>query len=342
MPPTHARRTAGRSRITAGVVAVCACVLLLAGQPARCQPQAPAECTACNGSALLCGKRYNEVVFPATRHSVASRAEHWIAANQNHGITRQLNDGVRALMLEVHPLMGKLYLARGNPLVGRKPLADALVEVHAFMQSHQSEVITLLIQSHVPAAEIAAALDTAGLSQCLYAHQPGQPFPTLKEMVLSNRRLVIFADREGGAYPWYHPLWEYCQETSTKARRPGDFTSQLERGRPESPLCIVNHYLTAPWPSARLASQVNFNPLFQQRVESFVRESQRVPNFVVVDYYDVGALLEVVDMLNGLPWPQRHHTQPRADVQSVIFEENGASLRNEELISPDVPPNRPQ
>jgi hypothetical protein len=57
----------------------------------------------CNGSAALCGKRLDQVVFPGTHNSYAAADEPgWHFANQRFGIGRQLDDGIRALTLDVH------------------------------------------------------------------------------------------------------------------------------------------------------------------------------------------------------------------------------------------------
>jgi len=57
----------------------------------------------CNGSAALCDRRLDEVVFPATHNSyAASDRPGWRFAPQRHGIARQLDDGIRALLIDVH------------------------------------------------------------------------------------------------------------------------------------------------------------------------------------------------------------------------------------------------
>ena len=57
----------------------------------------------CNGSRALCGRRLDQVVFPGTHNSYAAADEPgWLFANQRHGIERQLNDGIRALTLDIH------------------------------------------------------------------------------------------------------------------------------------------------------------------------------------------------------------------------------------------------
>ena len=59
--------------------------------------------SSCNGSAALCERRLDEVVFPGTHNSFAASEEPgWHFANQRYGISRQLDDGVRALLIDVH------------------------------------------------------------------------------------------------------------------------------------------------------------------------------------------------------------------------------------------------
>jgi hypothetical protein len=61
------------------------------------------ESGACNGAPELCGRRLDEVVFPAT-HNAMSAADipDWLFPQQEKGIPTQLEDGVRALLFDVH------------------------------------------------------------------------------------------------------------------------------------------------------------------------------------------------------------------------------------------------
>ncbi len=72
----------------------------------RSEPKGPggtAAGSSCNGAAALCGRRLDEVVFPATHNSFAASEEPgWHFANQRYGISRQLDDGIRALLIDVH------------------------------------------------------------------------------------------------------------------------------------------------------------------------------------------------------------------------------------------------
>jgi hypothetical protein len=69
------------------------------GQKARSQ----AVAVSCDGAASLCNLRLNEVVFPGTHNSFAASDEPgWYFANQRYGIARQLDDGIRAFLIDVH------------------------------------------------------------------------------------------------------------------------------------------------------------------------------------------------------------------------------------------------
>lgn len=96
----HVSRAA--AAVLASIVAGLA-VLLLAGCSGAQKHSKAAGAPSCEGAAALCGRRLDEVVFPGTHNSFAASAEPgWYFANQRYGIARQLDDGIRALLLDVH------------------------------------------------------------------------------------------------------------------------------------------------------------------------------------------------------------------------------------------------
>jgi hypothetical protein len=69
-------------------------------QPAAAPP-VPAE--GCNGLRAHCALRLDQVTFPGTHNSFsAAERPGWLFANQRHPIERQLRDGIRLLLLDVH------------------------------------------------------------------------------------------------------------------------------------------------------------------------------------------------------------------------------------------------
>jgi hypothetical protein len=82
-------------------------VLVLAGATAAAiaslgGPQA-GQPVACNGSRALCSRPLSEVAFAGTHNSMAAAGEPgWLFAAQDAGIPAQLDDGVRALLIDTH------------------------------------------------------------------------------------------------------------------------------------------------------------------------------------------------------------------------------------------------
>lgn len=73
--------------------------VLLAGGCATAGSSAPA----CEGLRVLCSRRLDQVFFAGTHNSYAASAEPgWHFANQTYPIPRQLDDGIRALLIDVH------------------------------------------------------------------------------------------------------------------------------------------------------------------------------------------------------------------------------------------------
>jgi hypothetical protein len=57
----------------------------------------------CNGATELCERRLDQVTFPGTHNSFsAAERPSWLFANQRFPIDRQLRDGIRLLLLDIH------------------------------------------------------------------------------------------------------------------------------------------------------------------------------------------------------------------------------------------------
>jgi hypothetical protein len=74
----------------------------------------------CNGSAELCERRLNEVVFAGTHNSMSAADEPgWLFANQRHSIEAQLGSGIRLFLLDPH---------WGVPVAGNRVRTDLEAE----------------------------------------------------------------------------------------------------------------------------------------------------------------------------------------------------------------------
>jgi hypothetical protein len=119
-------------RAVLAIPALIAAVLVVLLIVDRSGPKGHKETVAatCDGSSALCDRRLDEVVFPGTHNSFAASDEPgWYFANQRYGISRQLDDGIRALTLDVHygvydPTTGRVRTDLGAEGSDRNKVAE--------------------------------------------------------------------------------------------------------------------------------------------------------------------------------------------------------------------------
>jgi hypothetical protein len=256
----------------------------------------------CNGARELCDRRYDQVTYATTHNGMSAGAEGWVHSDQRYGIARQLQDGIRAMMLDVWDYQGEAYLCHGGACAtGRRKLVDGLRDIADFMRAHPNEVVTIIFEPYVSADRILAALTEVGLDRELHVQDPAQPWPTLRQLIRAKHRLVVFTEHGGGAYPWYHDVWQYAWDTNWEFYAPAEMNCNRNRGAAENGLFIFNHFLVTDDEAEAWAHTLNVNPFLLGRAQECQDVSGRRANFVAVDYYDVGDLFPTVRALNGLP-----------------------------------------
>lgn len=257
----------------------------------------------CNGHEALCGRRYDAIAHPMTHNAMSNAEAEWISPNQAFGITRQLDDGVRGLMLDTYDEDGQLLLCHVICAAGSQPLVDGLGEIRAFLDANPNEVISIIFENYITHEQTAGAFDDADLSRFVYAHEIGAAWPTLGELIDAGSRLVVFQEKlpRDDGFPWLMNVWEHAWETPFSFSTPEDLSCTPNRGDPANPLFLLNHFLTAPLGGRPdLAEMINHDPLFIDRARECEEAGNALPNFVAVDFYDIGDLFAVVDALNGL------------------------------------------
>jgi hypothetical protein len=256
--------------------------------------------TGCNGAEALCDRRVDEVSFAMTHNSHASEERHYngAAMNQFFAVPTQLADGIRGLNFDLYEEEGELWVCHGFCALGRQPLVEILGEVRAFLDEHPREVVLLTFESYLSASQVAGAFDDSDLRRHVHTQAAGEPWPTLGEMIDAGRRLVVFTDREGGDPAWYHVKRQHIYGNHWAAASKEDLSCDLTSGPLEHGLFKLNHFLTDPIALPALAEQVNHNPYFLDRMRGCADAVGKTPSIVMVDYYDIGDVLAVVDVLN--------------------------------------------
>ena len=192
------------------------------------------------------------------------------------------------------------YLCHGFCELGAYPFAAMLAGVRDFLVEHPGEVLIFVIEDYVTPADIAAAFQEAGLERFVYRGAVTQPFPTLREMIDSDQRLVVFGENDTAGVPWFHPAFETIQETPYTFHSPDEFSCRANRGGTSGPLFQINHWIeTTPTPKPSNAAVVNAHDFLLARVRRCQQERGKLPNILAVDFAGTGDVIAVAADLNG-------------------------------------------
>lgn len=261
----------------------------------------------CAGHEELCDRRFDQVAFAATHNSMADSDHEIFAFCQTHDVAQQLEDGIRGFMIDLYDRSvdpGVAYTCHGACFDNNYPFVDVLSVMVDHLRSNRDSILTIVLENNVAAAEIDVAMRESGASRYAYGHVKGTPWPTLREMIAANHRLVILTDSEGGdetsEFPWLMDQWQYAFQNNYAAEEEADFVCDVHRGTdaPNS-LFVMNHFLTAPIADIDFATMVNPYASLHAHVARCQTELGRIPNLVTVDFYEVGDVVWVVDELNG-------------------------------------------
>ncbi len=122
------------------------------------------------------------------------------------------------------------YLCHGFCELGATPLVTMLEGVRDFLVENPGEVLVFVIEDYVTPDDVATAFRESGLERFVYRGAVAGPWPTLRELIDSDQRLVVFGENDTKGVPWYHPAFETFQETPYKFLAPVDFSCRPNRG----------------------------------------------------------------------------------------------------------------
>jgi hypothetical protein len=290
--------------------------------------EGPAE-TSCNGSERLCERTLDEVAFAATHNSMSAADQPgWRFTQQEKGIPAQLEAGIRGLLIDMYygvqtsrgvqnvPI-GKatgqvrpvstgrdVYLCHTICGFGATRATDALRDVRDFLAEHPREVLLISIEDYVRPRDVASVFEESGLARYVWRGPLRRGhFPTLREMIGKDERVVVMAENRTGGVPWLRAQFDLVQETPYRFGTPAELADESScrpnRGGAGHPLFLLNNWVdTSPLPQSRNAAEVNSFATLLRRARTCRRLRRRLPNLVAVDFYEQGDVLSVVRSLN--------------------------------------------
>jgi len=256
----------------------------------------------CNGMPSLCDKRLDEVSFAKTHNSHANleAGYHILTANQRFSVRRQLGDGVRSLNFDVYLFEGRMITCHTVCQVGQQNLLALLGVVRDFLEANPREVVLLDLQNEAPMARTLEALEASVISEMAHIQPQGEPWPTLAEMIESNKRIVLFAKGTKGTPEWMHENKDYIFATAWGTARPEQFSCKLVDKKFKYGLFELDHTLSDPISRPDLAELVNHDPYLSERAKQCAEQVGKRPNMIGVDWYSTGDLLTTIERLNHL------------------------------------------
>jgi hypothetical protein len=321
------RRAASWETVLVGAVAV-ATIVGIAAMPAG------ASARRCLGSVQMCSLRYDEVAYLTTHNAMSTTAARFIGPLQDSDIISQLDEGARAMQIDTYlwespdevakrlassdlppdlkaelprlinmfnPPRPGLWLCHSVCRAGASPLVPTLERLRTWLDANPGEIVTLIIEDEITPEQTEQAFAAAGLTRLVFtpSADPQAEWPTLGQMVRSDRRLVVFAEQADGPAPWYRNFYKYGMETPFSASSPTDLTCEPFRGGVGKRLFLLNNFITTSGGSRLDAATVNARRSLLARVHRCETQRGHPVNFVAVDYATIGDALGAVDALNA-------------------------------------------
>ncbi|KAL8787000.1 MAG: hypothetical protein Q9213_002435 [Squamulea squamosa] len=277
-------------------------------------PEQPTNTQPCNNYPEFCTRKYSNITYVAA-HNSPFVAPNNAAANQALGVINQLNDGIRMLQGQTHFVNGTVYYCHTScDLLNAGTAESYYSDIARWIRGHPYDVVTLLIGNGdlVNVENFVAPLQSSGLAR--YAYIPPEvpmaisDWPTLSEMILMQKRVVIFmdynADQEAVPYvlDQFSQMWETPFSPTNRSfpctqQRPPD----LSREDAEQRMYMANHNLNTVLTLAGFSLLVVTVSLLNETnnvigfgslgamADDCSELWPRPPNFLLVDFYNVGA-----------------------------------------------------
>jgi len=303
---------------------------------ATAEPQ-PTNTTPCNSYPEFCNRRYGNITEVAAHNSPFVRTGN-AAANQALPVTTQLNDGIRLVQGQMHFVNSTPHFCHGScDVLDAGPITDFLGDVYDWVSNHPFDVVTILLGnglmdngSYASVQSYAEYIEKTGLLDFVYI-PPIVPmnltdWPTLGNMILQGKRVIIFMDynADQAAVPWildeFSQMWETPFDPTDRS-----FPCNVERPPDQTPedtnskLYLTNHNLNYDLNLLGNSILVPYTPLLNvtnnitgygslgNAAKNCTEKWDRPPKFLNVDFYNVGngSVFEVAAKLNNVTYDRK-------------------------------------
>ena len=273
----------------------------------------PVNTVPCNGHPSFCSRSYSNITHVAAHNSPFVRPGN-AASNQMLEVETQLNDGIRMLQFQTHQVNDTIYLCHTScDILNAGTLENYLTTVVQWLRRNPYDVITILFGNDdvLSPDKYVPPVVNSGLIDYVYIPptrpMPLDSWPTLGEMLLTNQRAVVMLDYEANQeeIPWlldeFSQLWETPFSPTDRdfpctAQRPPDRPRDIRLDR----MYMANHNLNVEVAVAGVSLDIPAYTRLNETnavsgygsagvmVGNCTSDWGRPPNFLLVDYYNLG------------------------------------------------------
>lgn len=285
----------------------------------RCDPDSKSSC--CNGLESNCRLKVNDIMYAASHNAMSSEEDGFIAPNHLLSLEKSLEKGYRALLLDLCSCgTDGLQLCHSFCAAGSRDPTEVFTNILEFLTQNPQEIIILVFQigkdpdrNPISLTDLYGIMEGVdGFTDMMYTHPTNAVnWPSLGELISNNQRLIIFHHEasdctQGDCPQGLHYYFEYAVETSFEFRSESDIidydsSCALDRGRNgQTDFYNINNFVTTIPPSDTTAAKVNNRDFLRDRLRECVSITGLGPNLVIVDFWSIGFLPEIVQESNML------------------------------------------
>ncbi|MGV8092055.1 MAG: LamG-like jellyroll fold domain-containing protein [Mangrovibacterium sp.] len=229
-------------------------------------------------------KHYDESIYVISNFSGTDAT---VKENRSVQELLDLNIGGFRFYLEWERQLNQLMLVDGHGQA--TPFIDQLVTIRKYLENKPEKILTLFLDFNVNANELSNLIDESGIHPYLFEYSEREEWPSLKEMVDSGKRLIIFCMQEHRNSPdWLHYVWDYAVEPYYSIMEAPVFLGEFLKGDPRNNLLIYNDYNLANKSGPNNASFFNTtqNPYLIEHIKGVWKNTGKTPNFIFLDRYE--------------------------------------------------------
>ncbi|KZP13607.1 PLC-like phosphodiesterase [Athelia psychrophila] len=281
--------------------------------------------TVCNGHAEFCDRSYGNITYVGAHDSFTYTNNTLnLASDQRVDIPTQLDFGVRLLQAQAHDNFGVLHFCHTSCILfDGGPVETYLATVKTWLDANPNEVLTFIFTNPDALSlpdQWEPAFTASGLADMAYVppHLPmaQTDWPTLGALIDAGTRLVVFLDAgadgsDGGVVDFIMPEFDMVWETPysvTNASFPCSVDRISGSLTAAQHMYMINHSLNVNEFGTGIIVSDPGAAATTNGVPSIIAHADgcaplaggRYPNFVLLDFVNIGDAFTAADQLNGV------------------------------------------